>query len=244
MSMCSREPLRVVCGAKGGAIVVLACMLLGTVSIRTALPASAPAVAQDAPAPLPAGTERAADPRSREPPSAAVNPLWTITLGTLSQTLARPLFSPSRRPPSIAPPPALPPPPPPALPSEPDHPLLTLLGTVIGQSSAVAVFLDEKSQDLVRLRPGQVQGGWTLQAIHRNAASFARENREATLSLRRTGAEPSAPEVAPALAAAHTVACPDGHPIAGSPTDPCMTRVVVPTAPQTIGATRKARREM
>src|SRR5262249_8123002 len=98
--------------------------------------------------------------------------------------------------------------------------------------------------DLLRLRPGQMQGGWTLQAIRRNAASFARENHEATLSLRRTGAEPSAPEVAPALAAAHTARCPDGHPTAASPTDPCTNRAVIPTAPQTIGATRKARREM
>jgi general secretion pathway protein N len=224
---------------------VLACMLLGSVSIRTAMPASVVAAAQDAPAPLPAGTERAAaDGRYHEPPSAAANPLWTITLGTLSETLARPLFSPSRRPPTIVPPPALPPPPPSAPPSEPDHPLLTLLGTVIGQSGGIAVFLDEKSQDLVRLRPGQMQEGWTLQAIRRNAASFTRENQEATLSLRRTGAEPSAPEVAPAPAAAHTAPCPNGRPTAGSPTDPCMTRAVVPTAAQTIGAERKARREM
>jgi general secretion pathway protein N len=219
-------------------------MLLGSVTIRTALPASAVAVAQDAPAPPPAGTERAADGRSHEPPSTVANPLWAIALGTLSQTLARPLFSPSRRPPSIAPPPALPPLPPPALPSEPDHPLLTLLGTVIGESGGIAVFLDEKSQDLVRLRPGQMQGGWTLQAIRRNAASFARENQEATLSLRRTGTEPSAPEVAPALAAAHIAPCPDGRPTAASPTDPCPARAVVPTTPQTIGATRKARRDM
>jgi general secretion pathway protein N len=246
MTHCSRKPLRGVNALNCSAIALLVCAPVGFGYMGTdgrVVAASALSAAQDEPAPPLAANAPPSDGISRKPPSSAANPLWTITLGALSQTLARPLFSPSRRPPSIALPPA-PPPPPPAPPREPDHPLLTLLGTVIGQSGGVAVFLDEKSQDLVRLRPGQMRGGWTLQAIGRNAASFARENQEATLSLRRTGAEPSAPEVAPALAVAHTAPCLNGRPTAGSSTDPCMSRPVVPMAPQTIGATRKVRREL
>jgi general secretion pathway protein N len=60
----------------------------------------------------------------------AGNPLWAIAVGELSETNARPLFSPSRRPPappvlaSLASSPAKPAPP---RKPEPDHPLLTLL---------------------------------------------------------------------------------------------------------------------
>jgi len=110
------------------------------------------------------------------------NPLWAIPLGTLSQTLARPVFSPSRRPPS---PPIVAAPAVPQTetlhPTEPDHPLLTLLGTIVGEFDGIGIFLDETSKNVIRLRTGQVHGGWTLRSVRRRLASFERDHLEANL---------------------------------------------------------------
>src|SRR5438552_3274555 len=74
------------------------------------------------------------------------NPLWAIPLTALSTTRERPIFSPSRRPPE---PPAVvaayvpPAKPEPAPPAEPNHPLLTLVGTIVGPLEGIGVFLDQ-----------------------------------------------------------------------------------------------------
>jgi hypothetical protein len=120
------------------------------------------------------------------------NPLWAVPLGTLSETVARPVFSPLRRPPSppVVAAPAVPlaetktPPP-----TEPDHPLLTLLGTIVGKFDSIGIFLDETSKNVIRLRTGQVHGGWTLRAVRRRLASFERDHLEATLEFPSPRAE-------------------------------------------------------
>lgn len=126
----------------------------------------------------------------------AGNPLWAIPVSALPQTSARPLFSPSRRPPaaptlaSLASAPAKPPPP---RKPEPDHPLLTLLGTIVGDSVEIGVFTDEASRDVIRLKAGDVHGGWTLRAVVDRAAFFEKEGyRAATLALPAPSAEGSA----------------------------------------------------
>jgi hypothetical protein len=124
------------------------------------------------------------------------NPLWAIPLSDLSETQARPLFSPSRRPPS---PPVVTAPATPPVKSgstsqrEPDHPLLTLLGTIVSHSVEIGVFVDETSHDVVRLKAGDVHGGWTLSSVVGRAAFFQKEGfRAATLSLAPPGAEATA----------------------------------------------------
>src|SRR3984893_1633178 len=123
------------------------------------------------------------------------NPLWEISLSALPETLARPVLSPSRRPPlppvlSALPPAPTKPVPPPK--SEPDHPLLTLLGTIVGQSVEIGVFIDDESQDVIRLKTGQVHGGWMLRSVRGRTANFERgDHREATLALPDPGAEPA-----------------------------------------------------
>jgi general secretion pathway protein N len=125
----------------------------------------------------------------------AGNPLWAIALGELSETHARPLFSPSRRPPAPAVVAALPPlPVKPASPikPEPDHPLLTLVGTTVGEAVEIGVFIDQASHDVIRIRAGEAHGGWTLSAISGRAAMFEKEGyRAATLVLPAPGAEPA-----------------------------------------------------
>jgi len=122
------------------------------------------------------------------------NPLWGIALSSLQETRARPIFSPSRRPPSphvvVAPPPPTAKPPPPR---EPDRLKLTLLGTVIGLSDSIGVFVDETSKEVIRIRTGASHDGWTLRSVHRRAASFEKNHQETTLMLAPPGSEQSAP---------------------------------------------------
>ncbi len=108
------------------------------------------------------------------------NPLWAIPLNSLSATRERPLFSPSRRPPPVlvAAPPA---PPPPA--SAPSRPPLTLVGTAIGGTRSIGVFVDQATKNVIRLRTGEGHAGWTLRAIHGREAILEKDRREATLAL-------------------------------------------------------------
>jgi general secretion pathway protein N len=79
------------------------------------------------------------------------NPLWGVSLNSLTATRERPIFSPSRRPPVQAPPalvvvtPA--PPPPPAAPEEIP---LQLLGTIVGRDHGIAICLNPATRDVIR----------------------------------------------------------------------------------------------
>jgi general secretion pathway protein N len=130
----------------------------------------------------------------------AANPLWSIPLDTLSVTRDHPIFSPTRRPPpavvAAVDVPRVKPPPPPA---EPDHPLLTLVGTIVGGPTAIGVFLDPATQSVIRLRTGQDFGGWVLHQVHARQTSFRKDLRTAVVALPprdappTSGAVPSAP---------------------------------------------------
>jgi general secretion pathway protein N len=118
------------------------------------------------------------------------NPLWAVPLAALADTRARPIFSPSRRPPSppvvASQPPPKPKPPPP---KEPDRLKLTLLGTVIAASESIGVFLDETSKEVIRIRTGASHNGWTLSSLQRRAASFEKNRQETTLVVPAPGSE-------------------------------------------------------
>ena len=111
--------------------VVAALVDLGSVQAQTV--ATTPAAVMDS----------ADDGANRRPQIG--NPLWSVPITSLSATRERPLFSPSRRPP---PPPPVPPtayvPPVPQQPKpvEPDHPPLSLVGTVTGGIEQIGIFLD------------------------------------------------------------------------------------------------------
>jgi hypothetical protein len=114
------------------------------------------------------------------------NPLWSVPLTSLSATRDRPVFSPSRRPPPppvVAAPYVPPPPPPPALPPESDHPLLTLLGTVAGETRGVGIFTKQNDKAPVNLRIGEDYQGWVLRAVRGRETIFEKNNRTATLAL-------------------------------------------------------------
>jgi general secretion pathway protein N len=130
----------------------------------------------------------------------AGNPLWAIPLRELSETHARPLFSPSRRPPAppvLAAAAASPVKRTPPAKSGPDHPLLTLLGTIVGDVVEIGVFTDEVSHDVIRIRAGEAHDGWTLSAVSGRAAIFQKQGYPAAaLVLPAAGADANAPSVA------------------------------------------------
>jgi hypothetical protein len=136
-------------------------------------------------------------------PADGANPLWAIPLSALAATRGRPLFTPSRRPPApviaaVPPPPAPRQPPPPPPPAAPEHPNLTLVGTVAGEGEGVAVFIDKGSRDAVRLRTGEGHLGWVLQSVDRSAATLQKGDQTETLVLpKSTDAQASAPVISP-----------------------------------------------
>jgi general secretion pathway protein N len=104
-------------------------------------------------------------------PLTVANPLWAVTLESLSATRERPLFTPSRRPPaprvaSIPANPASSPPP------TVEHPNLRLVGTVHRSGISIAVFTEELTNEPVRLRPGEGHMGWILKSVERHSATL------------------------------------------------------------------------
>src|SRR5215470_6293017 len=101
----------------------------------------------------PAGANPQAGAADASPPKLADdrvrgNPLWAIPLNTLTTTRARPIFSPSRRPPPPAIVAAPYVPPSQATPTEPDRPQLMLVGTVAGEQEAFGIFLDQTTNKI------------------------------------------------------------------------------------------------
>jgi general secretion pathway protein N len=131
----------------------------------------------------------------------AGNPLSAVALSELSETRARPIFSPSRRPPVSVVHAALPAQPvEPASPvkPEPDHPLLTVLGMIVGESVEIGVFFDEASHDAIRIKAGDSHDGWTLSTISGRVAIFQKQGyRAATLALPVPSVEATAPTGSP-----------------------------------------------
>ncbi len=114
------------------------------------------------------------------------NPLWVIPIRTLSVTRERPIFSPSRRPPApavVAAPYVLSATPPPPKPEEPDHPLLALVGTVVGETESIGVFFDQTGKSVFSLRTGQDFTGWILRSVQGREAIFQKGSRTAVLAL-------------------------------------------------------------
>jgi hypothetical protein len=114
------------------------------------------------------------------------NPLWAIPLNELSNTRERPLLSPSRRPP---PPPVVerpyvqPPPEPVATKPPPEPLMLSLLGTIAGDSNGIALFMEKNTQEVVRLRTGEAHQGWVLRSVHGREAMLEKGDRKETVTL-------------------------------------------------------------
>jgi general secretion pathway protein N len=115
------------------------------------------------------------------------NPLWSVPLSVLTATQERPIFSASRRPPpravaaapveqviARAPPKA-----------EPERLSLALIGAVVGDSDAIAVFLDQTNQKMFRLRQGETHAGWELSSVLPREVTLKKDDRTEVLALQR-----------------------------------------------------------
>lgn len=151
-------------------------------------------------------------PEPREPDFAGMAPAVPAqrqaNAADFAATLARPLFSPNRRPP---PPPAAPPPPPPvaASPPAPDQlAKVQILGMYEGaHSGGIIARVDGKAK---RARLNDRIGDWTIIAIEGRDVTFSRAGEKRVLSLvvktpSASGGDPassSTPAPAPAVAPA------------------------------------------
>ena len=118
------------------------------------------------------------------PPAQSGNPLWAVPLSALTVTRERPLFSASRRPPPLpvaaqpvvqvrtAPPP----------PRQRQQPRLLLVGTV-GGDEGIAVFVDQTTQTILRLRTGEGHDGWVLRAVRPREVTLQNDGDTAILAL-------------------------------------------------------------
>ena len=113
---------------------------------------------------------------SAEPPAPAGNPLWALPLERLSITRERPIFSPSRRPPTPAPtyvaPVAVRQP---AKPPEPERPAVSLIGTVIGTDVQIGIFLEKATHNVVRLHLGEEYQGWVLRLVKAREVTLVKD---------------------------------------------------------------------
>jgi hypothetical protein len=141
-------------------------------------------------------------PAERAAPEASGNPLWAIPLSALTATRDRPIFVPSRRaaaPALAGPPPVQRPVAVAAPPPEADRPQLVLVGVIANGEDGFAVFLDQTSSNVVRLRTGQDHSGWVLRSVKGREAVLQKGRETATMVLPVPGKEGPypAPEGAP-----------------------------------------------
>jgi general secretion pathway protein N len=127
------------------------------------------------------------------------NPLWAVPLSVLSATRERPIFSISRRPPQpavVALPvtPVIAPPPP----AGPEHPPLALIGAVVGDNDAIAVFLERSSQKIVRLRQGESHAGWLVSSVLGREVTLKKADQTEVMGLSRADSPAAAGVPGPA----------------------------------------------
>ena len=126
------------------------------------------------------------------------NPLWAVPLSALTATQERPIFSASRRPPQravVAPRIDQVSAPVPQKAPEPEHPPLALIGAVVGDGDAIAVFLDRTNQKIVRLRQGDSHAGWLLNSVQPRQVTFEKADQTEVLTLKRQDGPASVPAV-------------------------------------------------
>jgi len=138
------------------------------------------------PAPVDMAPAPAQAPRSERPVEPSGNPLWAIPLSALTATRERPLFLPSRRAPApvvAGTPVAAPPPPPPPARAEQEQLQLTLVGAIASDTEGYAVFLDQATNNVVRLKTGQDHSGWVLRSVKGREATLQKNEQTTTLVL-------------------------------------------------------------
>lgn len=122
-------------------------------------------------------------------PAPRGNPLWSVPLSALTVTQERPIFSAMRRPPprAVAAAPVEEARVPPPRPVEAPPPLM-LVGAVVGEGDAIAILVNRDDQKVVRLRQGELLGGWSLISVQPREVTLKQGDRSEVLALQRPDA--------------------------------------------------------
>ena len=67
--------------------------------------------------------------------------------------------------------------------NESNRPLLALVGTVAATPEGIAIFRDERSKSIVRLRTGESHSGWTLTGVKAREATLLRDRETAVFAI-------------------------------------------------------------
>jgi hypothetical protein len=153
-----------------------------TIGMRATEDHASPSLAGRLPAANPLATSSVSGGATAQVLAGHGNPLWAISLVSLSATRERPIFSPSRRPPPIAELPQIQSPPTPAVVQQ-SGPLLTLVGAIAGDGEGIAIFVDQTTKGAVRLKTGESHLGWLLQVIKRRQVTLQKNSETAILYL-------------------------------------------------------------
>jgi len=111
-----------------------------------------------------------------------INPLWATPLTSLTAARERPIFSPSRRPPVVVELASVQSQPSPPI-NQPRRPLLALVGAIAGETEGFAIFLDETTKGIVRLKTGESHSGWTLRIVKGREATLQKGRETAILAI-------------------------------------------------------------
>jgi len=166
--------------------------------------------------------------RTGSKPLPSGNPLWSVPLSVLTATQERPIFSASRRPPQravVAPPVDQVPAVVPQKAAEPESPPLALIGAVVGDSDAIAVFFDRTNQKIVRLRPGESHAGWLLSSVLPREVTLEKADRAEVLVLK-------SPDVSPGVAGVPGLPVLPAQTIGGTTTDASYAPYVPRSTPK------------
>ncbi len=126
------------------------------------------------------------------------NPLWAMPLAQFPVTRDRPIFSPSRQPPSPAVGPAvLPKVVAITKPREPERPQLTLVGTIASDEEGFGIFLDQATKAVLRLKVGEDFRGWKLRSVQGRETALEKDQQLVTLVLPQPGVGQVTSEVPP-----------------------------------------------
>ena len=152
-------------------------------------------------------------------PVASPNPLSGLDIEALSATRTLPLFTPSRSVPVVEEY-VEPEPEPVAMPvveeAQPVPPALRLVGVIRTTSEEVALFSDENTGEIRRIRPEEDYEGWTLRIVDGRTVEFRNEDLRHTLSMFEPGSNP------PAMAQPAIPEFGEGHAFDVPTTDPNM----------------------
>ncbi len=126
---------------------------------------------------------RATPSSNRNEATQAGNPLSKIPLSALTATRDRPLFSLSRRPPTLAIQANAQPAQAPAAPAPPERPALKLIGTILSPATSVVLLRDSATQAVTRLRVGEATSGWRVKTVSSRSVTLEKGEQSAILGL-------------------------------------------------------------